>query len=191
MKDIVIKNLSFSYDEKNVFKNFFARFPSGKMSIIMSPSGRGKTTLLYLMADLLKADKGGIEYPYDNPKFSFVFQDDRLIDNLSVTKNIRLVNDKLSDSKILECLECLNIKDYSGKKVKELSGGEQQRVAIARALLAEYDVLFMDEPFSGLDDDIKFKVIDNGNKKVEGKTVVVVTHYKLEAEMLVGQICTI
>lgn len=191
MKEIVIKKLSFSYDEKIVFKDYSARFPSGKLSIIMSPSGRGKTTLLYLIANLLKADEGSIEYPYDNTKFSFVFQDDRLIDNLSVAKNIRLVNGKLSDNEILECLEYLSIKEYFGKKVKALSGGERQRVAIARALLADYDVLLMDEPFTGLDDEIKNKVIDYVKEKVSERTVLVVTHDKMEAEMLGGQVYTI
>ena len=117
-RNIKVKSLSFSYDEKSVFKDYFAGFPASEMSVIMSPSGSGKTTLLYLIAGLLKADKGEIEYPDNSKKISFVFQDDRLINQLSVEKNIRFVNSKLTDKEIEECLWRLGIKDMMSKKLK-------------------------------------------------------------------------
>ncbi len=184
IKNIEIKNLSFSYDEKSVFVDFFASFPAGEMSIIMSPSGSGKTTLLYLIAGLIDPDEGAIECPNDAKKVSFVFQDDRLIEQLSVEKNIRFVNSKLKDKEIEECSERLGIKDMMTKKVKCLSGGERQRVAIARALLADYDILLLDEPFTGIDDENKNRVIEYLKEKTRGKTVLLVTHDKEEAEAL-------
>lgn len=191
MKNIYVKNLSFSYDEKTVFKNFFASFPAGEMSIIMSPSGSGKTTLLYLLAGILEADEGEIECPDNAKKVSFVFQDDRLIDWLNVEKNIRFVNPKLDDKEISQCLKKIGINNERFKKIKHLSGGERQRVAIARALLAEYDILLLDEPFNGIDDDNKIKIIEYFKEKTKGKTVILVTHDITEAEALEAEIYNI
>ena len=101
MYEIKINNLSFSYDEKIVYKDFFARFPAEELSILSTPSGSGKTTLLYLIAGILKPQSGTIEYPVSCPRFSFVFQDDRLIENLSVEKNIKMVNSQLNDMNII------------------------------------------------------------------------------------------
>lgn len=182
MYDINIKNLSFSYDEKNVYKDFFARFPAGKISVLSTPSGSGKTTLLYLIAGILKPQNGMIEYPISKPKFSFVFQDDRLIENLSVEKNIKMVNSQLSDTHIMEALHRMGIEEYYKRKVKHLSGGERKRVGIARALLAEYDILLLDEPFNGIDEENKIKVWEYIKEKNEGKTVLIATHDKSLSE---------
>lgn len=184
MKYIEIKNISFSYDEKNVFKDYFARFPAGKTSIIMSPSGSGKTTLLYLIAGLLEASKGDIKYPFEKPKFSFVFQEDRLIENMSIINNIKMINPKLNLDEIMECLERLGLKEDCKKKVANLSGGEKRRVSIARAILAKYDILLLDEPFTGIDDENKVNVIAYIKKRTSGKTVIAVTHNKQEAFLL-------
>ncbi len=188
---IQINNLSFFYDEKNVFMNYSAIFPANQVSIIMSPSGRGKTTLLYLIAGLLKPNEGEILYPVDKPKFSFVFQDDRLIDSLSIVKNIKLVNSHLSDEEIKDCLAHMGVDVSIRQRVRRLSGGERQRVAIARALLAEFDILLMDEPFTGIDDKNKEKVIRYLKEKTEGKTCILVTHDETEAKAVGGRIYNI
>lgn len=185
MNKIEICNISFSYDEKNVFKDFFASFPAGCTSVIMGTSGCGKTTLLYLMAKMLKITSGTIKYPWENPKFSFVFQDERLIENLSVEGHIKLINPKIIDKDIVDCLEKLGIEKMKKKKVKALSGGERQRVAIARALLCEYDILFLDEPFTGLDDETKDKVMECVKDMTKDKTVIMVTHDKEEAKTFI------
>ena len=80
---------------------------------------------------------------------------------------------------------------YEYKKVKHLSGGEKRRVAIARAILADFDILLMDEPLTGLDDDTKEIVIQYIKKRTAGKTVLLVTHNKTEAEKLSKSIITI
>lgn len=184
MSKIEVKNLSFSYDDKKLFVDFSASYPAEKCGIIMGKSGCGKTTFLYLLANLLEKSDGEILYPMEKPKFSFVFQDDRLIDSINVKKNIKLVNENLSDEEIEECLIRLNIEKYMNKKVWNLSGGEKKRVAIARALLAEYDIIFMDEPFSGLDENNKIKVMEYVKEKIKGKTAIIVTHNMEEAEKM-------
>lgn len=182
MNDISIENISFSYNNKNVFTDYSQIFPIGKTSVIMAPSGFGKTTLLYLIAGLIRPTKGEIVIPIEQPKFSVAFQDLRLIESLSVAKNITLVNSGLKNSKELnDCLDALDIKSLAHKKVATLSGGEKSRVSIARALLAEYDVLLLDEPFNGLDDETKLCTMKYVKEKTANKTVLLVTHNKDEA----------
>ncbi len=184
MKCISINDISFSYDNQVVYEHFSASFPFGETSVIMSPSGTGKTTLLYLIAGLLAVQNGTIIYPMENPKFSMVFQDDRLLDYLSVEKNIKLVRSDVSSTEIKQCLVGLGIEQCEKKKVKHLSGGQRQRVAIARALLADYDIMLLDEPFTGIDEQTKEKVIDYLKEKCKDKTVLMVTHDRGEAEKM-------
>lgn len=181
-QNITIENISFLYNDKLIFDNYSQSFPIGESSVIMAPSGFGKTTLLYLIAGLLTPSKGKINIPITDPKFSFAFQDFRLIDGLSVKKNICIVNSKLSSIDLDNCLEALNIKALANKKVSTLSGGEKSRVSIARALMAEYDILLLDEPFNGLDEETKIKTINYIKEKTAHKTVLLVTHNKEEAD---------
>ncbi len=182
MSTISIENISFSYEDKIVFTDYSQSFPIGKTSVIMAPSGFGKSTLLYMIAGLISPSKGNINIPIENPKFSFAFQDLRLIESTSVTKNITLVNSKLNSNNELDlCLDALDIKPLAHKKVATLSGGEKSRVAIARALMAEYDILLLDEPFNGLDDETKLRTMKYVKEKTANKTVLLVTHNKNEA----------
>ena len=181
-KSINIENISFAYEDKIVFENYSQRFPIGETSVIMAPSGFGKTTLLYMIAGLISPTNGNINIPINNPKFSFAFQDLRLIESLNVKKNITLVNSNISTNDLDKCLEALAIKDLADKKVSALSGGEKSRVSIARALMADYDILLLDEPFNGLDDTTKDKVIKYIKEKTVHKTVLLVTHNNDEAD---------
>lgn len=182
MSNISIENINFSYDDKNVFTDYSTSFPIGKTSVIMAPSGFGKSTLLYMIAGLITPANGKIAIPMDNPKFSFAFQDLRLIETTTVLKNITLVNSKLKDNnELATCLEALDIKSNAHNKVSTLSGGEKSRVAIARALMAEYDILLLDEPFNGLDDETKLRTMKYVKEKTAKKTVLLVTHNKDEA----------
>lgn len=181
-KSINIENISFAYEDKIVFENYSQRFPIGETSVIMAPSGFGKTTLLYMIAGLISPTNGNINIPINNPKFSFAFQDLRLIESLNVKKNITLVNSNISTNDLDKCLEALDIKDLADKKVSALSGGEKSRVSIARALMADYDILLLDEPFNGLDDTTKDNVIKYIKEKTAHKTVLLVTHNNDEAD---------
>ncbi|MEE1517995.1 MAG: ATP-binding cassette domain-containing protein [Lachnospiraceae bacterium] len=181
-KSINIENINFAYEDKIVFENYSQRFPIGETSVIMAPSGFGKTTLLYMIAGLISPTNGNINIPINNPKFSFAFQDLRLIESLNVKKNITLVNSNISTNDLDKCLEALAIKDLADKKVSALSGGEKSRVSIARALMADYDILLLDEPFNGLDDTTKDNVIKYIKEKTAHKTVLLVTHNKDEAD---------
>lgn len=182
VQGLEVKNLSFSYRQKPIFHNFSASFQEGKRTAIMAGSGAGKTTLLHLIAGLLVPSEGQIAYPVPNPRFSFVFQENRLLERASVTRNLRLANPTLSTEQVRTSLAQANLPiQYEHKKIRDLSGGEKRRAALLRALLAEYDILLLDEPFTGLDEATKEHLLAYTKASTEGKTVLLVTHSEAEA----------
>lgn len=188
MNQIIISHLSKSYGENKVFSDFSAVFERGKTTCIMAPSGAGKTTLLRILTGLETADAGRIE-GMDGLKKSMVFQEDRLCENLSVSANIRLVRqkktwgrDQKEKKEIQEALEAVGLAGNGDQQVRELSGGMKRRVALLRALYSDWDILFLDEPFKGLDEETKTQVMCYTKEKCRGKTVIFVTHERSEAE---------
>ena len=186
-EDIGIRNITKLYGEKTVFKDLNLKIESGKITCIMAPSGAGKTTLLRMMMGLEKPDRGSI-VGLSEKRFSAVFQEERLCEDMTAIGNIRLVNPSLTAEQIRNELQRLGMYDCENQPVSELSGGMRRRVSILRALLAEYDVLFMDEPFKGLDSTLKKDVITSVMEKTVGKTVIVVTHDRSEADLLRAEI---
>ena len=154
MEDIVIRSLSKAFDGKPALQGFSATLPAGQVSCIMAPSGGGKTTLLRILLGLEAADSGEI-CGLAGLRLSAVFQEDRLLENLSPVANIRLVNPR--------------------RRIPPES---------SRALLAEWDVLLLDEPFKGLDEETKACVLAFVRRAVEGRTAVLVTHDAAEARAL-------
>lgn len=186
---IKIENLYKSYQDKQVLENLNMELAEGQITCIMAPSGKGKTTLLRILIGLEKADNGKITGMEDKD-ISVVFQEDRLCENLNVLSNIRLVQREKKEGKqeflkkVQKGLEEVGLLECSHQPVKELSGGMKRRVAILRALYAKWDILFLDEPFKGLDKDMKERVILFLKKSCEGKTVICITHEEKEAEAL-------
>ncbi len=178
--DIILTDLTKSFGDNCVLKQFTAAFPKGKVTAIMAPSGGGKTTLLRILMGLEQADAGTIS-GMEGMRLSAVFQEDRLCTNLSPSANIRLTSSKVSKAAAALALESVGLDGNSRQPVRELSGGMRRRVAILRALMADYDILFLDEPFKGLDEATKELVIQDTRKRSAGKTVILVTHEKEEA----------
>lgn len=182
-----ICDLSFSYLEKNkenkIFEHLNIAFEIGKKTAIMAPSGTGKTTLLYLLAGLLSPDAGTIEYPV-SPKVSMVFQENRLLEQESILCNLRFANEKITSEYASHMLKSASLNYSPDQKVSSLSGGEKRRVAILRALMCEYNLLLLDEPFTGLDNVTKQVLMELILKETVQKTVILVTHDKSEADFL-------
>lgn len=186
-EDICIRNITKSYGEKTVFTDLNLKIESGKITCIMAPSGAGKTTLLRMMMGLEKPDSG-IFTGLSGQRFSAVFQEERLCEGMTAVGNIRLVNPSLTPDRVGNELQNFGMHHCENQPVSELSGGMRRRVSILRALLAEYDVLFMDEPFKGLDRALKKDIIASVMEKTVGKTVIVVTHDRSEADLLRAEI---
>jgi len=178
---IVFENVSKNFDGKNVLNalSFYAK--QGEMLAIMGPSGCGKTTILNLILGFLKPDSGKISAP---KKASVVFQEDRLFEEFSALSNVEsVIPARQNKEHCADILNALGLEDLK-KPVCKLSGGMKRRVAIARALAAEADFYVLDEPFKGLDEDTKDEVIAFVKERLAGKTVIIVTHQRDEAEKL-------
>ena len=172
-----IEDLSFRYGDKQIFSDLsLVILDAG--ACIMGPSGRGKTTLLFLIGGLLIPEKGIIEPKPQRP--AFVFQEDRLLPWYPVLKNVTVVNKNAGEERALQILDALEIP--SDMKPDELSGGMKRRVALARALYYEGDMLFLDEPFKGLDTRLREIAADLILR--EHKPFFITTHQAEEAEML-------
>ena len=190
-KDFVIHNLSVSFGDTVVFKDFSVSFPAGKITCLLGPSGSGKTTLLKVLAGLIPA-----EFSFAHKKSSFIFQDHRLLPHLTALDNLaavlpgRIKNNRESAKKYLADME---LSDACDLYPSELSGGMAQRVAIARGLLYESDLLLMDEPFKGLDLALQERLIKYFIKNWENnrRTTVFVTHSILEAILVADKIMVI
>ncbi len=175
---LVLDNVSFYYKkDKYVLTNFSYKFADKGMYAITGESGRGKTTLLNLIAGVFKPKSGNIFYSEDveivNKNLVYIFQDNNLLDNLTVKENLtillELVNKEYSKTKVEETLKELKIIQYLDVKIKNLSGGERQRVNIAVAILREAKIILADEPSSSLDDEnvkIVFDIFKNLSEKI-------------------------
>ena len=177
---IKFDKVTFAYGEKQVLKDFSLEIENGARICFFGESGKGKTTLLRLICGLEKPQAGEIK-GVDKKSFSVVFQEDRLLKNLSVSENVALVGSRQKGD---ELLKKLGLEDYLDKKIYDLSGGMRRRVAIARALCSDFDVLLLDEAFNGLDED---RIKDTAAlilKETKGKTVIMITHSLAHAQLL-------
>ncbi len=171
-----------------VLENFSYEFTEGKTTAILGKSGCGKSTLLNILMGLVPPDSGEAVIP-ENCRISAVFQENRLCENLTAAANIRLVTGKrFSLNELSAEFEKVGLADCANKPVRELSGGMKRRTALLRALLAVYDILFLDEPFKGLDGDTKQMVMRYCKEKTYGKTVLFVTHDEQECLFLADDI---
>lgn len=186
MNDIVLDNISKSFGEKKVLEDFSCVFKGGEITCVYGASGKGKTTLLNVIAGLTKPDGGEIAGTPE--KISFVFQEDRLCEDFSAVSNVRLVCPKMPKKEIITHLGELGLAEAAGKPVKEYSGGMKRRVAIARAIAYGADLILLDEPFKGLDETLKTDVINYIKRHTEGKTVICVTHDRSDSTLLGGNI---
>lgn len=187
MAMIKIKNLTKKYGDNVIYQNFDMSIEKCKVTVILGESGSGKTTLLNVLANLTDYD-GKVEGVNERP--SIVFQSDRLLKNLSVKDNIKLVSPNLTDEQILQGLKDVGLENYADSYPKVLSGGMSRRVALLRAFSFNSEILLMDEPFSSLDLAWKIRLI-NGIKAGQNsspKTVVIITHDIKEAVLVADRI---
>lgn len=133
---------------------------------LYGPSGSGKSSILRMIAGLMKPDKGYIRIhdevwfdsknrvnlPPQSRHIGMVFQEYSLFPNMTVLENLQFALDKKQKSKLLEeLLERINMQDFGHQKPHLLSGGQKQRIALARAMLRQPKALLLDEPLSALD----------------------------------------
>ncbi|MEG0857174.1 MAG: ABC transporter ATP-binding protein [Terrisporobacter sp.] len=191
---ISIKNLNKRYNNKVIFQNFHIDFYKNQVNCIIGKSGCGKSTLLNIISGIIESDDEDFN-TIEKEGLSYIFQDDRLIDWLTVKENISLVVNKIYNKTDVEdlCnkyLDLVGIKEYKNYYPQMLSGGLRQRVNIARSLIYPSKVIIMDEPFKSIDV-INKEIIMNNLKEIlnkENRTVLFVTHDIEEALILSDKI---
>lgn len=178
------------------------------ITCVMGPSGSGKSTMLQILAGLMKPDKGrvslgtqcwldtnkGIDVPVYMRRMAYVFQGLALFPHLNAQHNVEYgLNDmppKQRAAAAKKLLDRVGVGHLAKRRPRTLSGGEAQRVALARALARQPQVLFLDEPFSALDRDLRAQLTQLVRELVAelGVPLVHVTHSVAEARLLADQI---
>lgn len=184
---IELKNICFSYGEREILKDFDLTVSGGECVCLKSPSGGGKTTVFRIIEGLELPISGQVTAP---ERQSVVFQEDRLLKGFSVKRNILLATEKEHYTYALELAKRFGLGEFLNTPVRKLSGGMKRRVAIIKALAFKGDALLLDEPFNGIDDENK-KIIAKTIKEdflEKGIPVLVSTHIDADAELLGAKI---
>ena len=198
------ENLELELEKKRILKDISLEVRSGEILALLGESGCGKSSLLKAMLGLYPLSKGKIFFqgkeiqnlPSHKRGISVVFQDLRLFPHLNVGENVgfslelQKVPKPERGERVEELLKLVQLEGYSERRIDSLSGGQMQRVAIARALAMNENILFLDEPFSALDPNLRREMGDFllELQKKENLTVVLVTHDQEEALRLAHRI---
>lgn len=198
------ENLELELEKKKILKDISLEVRSGEILALLGESGCGKSSLLKAMLGLYPLAKGKIFFqgkeiqnlPSHKRGISVVFQDLRLFPHLNVGENVgfslelQKVPKAERKQRVEELLKLVQLEGYSERRIDSLSGGQMQRVAIARALAMNEKLLFLDEPFSALDPNLRREMGDFllELQRKENLTVVLVTHDQEEALRLAHRI---
>ncbi|MCL2088522.1 MAG: ABC transporter ATP-binding protein [Oscillospiraceae bacterium] len=189
-----VKNLSKSYGQVKAVDDLSFAVPKGSLFAFLGQNGAGKSTTINVLIGLLAKDSGEIVYGDGGSYADFknrigtVFQDNILDENLTVAENMRLfgtlyLKDKTEiERRFNENVSLLTMESFLNQRVKTLSGGQRRKAEIARALWCKPEILFLDEPTTGLDPKTRMQVWDvvNNLRKNTGMTVFLTTHYMEE-----------
>ena len=193
---IVFKNITKSYGEKNILKDFSLNIKKGEFLTIIGSSGCGKTTVLKMINGLIKPNKGNVFVDgKDISKINLIdmrrkigyviqgvglFPHMKIKNNISYTLNLEKKENKEEIlSKVKKLVKIVGLdEEIINRYPNELSGGQRQRVGIARALVGEPDIILMDEPFGAVDE-ITRKLLQDEIYKIYKEynvTIVFITH---------------
>ncbi|MBR0229057.1 MAG: ATP-binding cassette domain-containing protein [Clostridia bacterium] len=174
---IRLTNVTAGYPGKTVLRELSFSLPERGAVAAMAPSGFGKTTLLRVLAGLLKPSSGTVS-GLENKKIAFLFQEDRLLPWQNAEKNVSIVSDPVKARFWLNAMEIDDPMQYP----HEMSGGMQRRVALARAMAFGGDLLLLDEPFKGLDEALRARIAARVKDQIP--LTVLSIHDQEEAELM-------
>ena len=187
--EITAEHLQKSYGENCVLRDLSFTLKAGGRYLLMAPSGAGKTTLLRILTGITKADEGSVQ-GLKGQQAGMVFQEDRLCEEYSAVTNIMIAigrkNRKGSTlrQQIVQEAERILPADCLNKPVKELSGGMRRRVCLLRAVLSDAQLLVLDEPFNGLDEETRERCGRYLLERQAGRTILVTSHRMEDRELL-------
>ncbi len=180
------KNLSKVYGDKVAVNGLDIQIERGSFTAILGPNGAGKSTTIQMLIGLLQPTSGQITYA-DHVKLGVVFQNSVLDANLTVVENLQIRAKQYKEmpaGRIERLVTQLGLSAFVKQPYGTLSGGQKRRVDIARALLNSPDLLFLDEPTTGLDIQTRESIwsLLKRIQKEEQMTIVLTTHYLNEAD---------
>ena len=180
------KHLSKWYGNHMAVDDIQLEFEKGSFNAILGPNGAGKSTTISMLIGLKKPTKGKICYA-PNTKIGVVFQASVLDEMLTVRENLTIRAQQYKEiaaSRVDDLIHQLGLTAFQKQLYGTLSGGQKRRVDIARALLSQPDILFLDEPTTGLDIQTRKAIWDllSRLQKDEGMTIILTTHYLDEAD---------
>jgi NitT/TauT family transport system ATP-binding protein len=190
-----LRDLRASYDALPVVDGISLSLEEESITVVLGPSGCGKTTLLNLIAGLKEAD-GGERLGFEGCRFSYAFQEPRLLERLDCRENLAFALSGVIDRCELEAeeaearidrfLAAAGLRPSAKRRPSELSGGMRQRLSLARAFAYPSDILLLDEAFQAVDLRMKLELMDVflNLLREERRTVVCVTHDVQEASYL-------
>lgn len=202
-KTIIVNNLSKVYGNYKAVKNISFEINKGTIFGFLGPNGAGKSTTIKMLTCQLKPTSGEAHINgYDvtknevsiKKKIGVVFESQNLYEDLTVVENLDFFRrlHGLPKEKIDEVLRMVGMEKYQSSKIKTFSKGMKQKILISRALLSDPEIIFLDEPSSGLDPhsarEIRQQIL---NLKEKGKTIFLTTHNMEEADLLCDHLAII
>ncbi|MBD2869229.1 ABC transporter ATP-binding protein [Paenibacillus arenilitoris] len=202
MPVLEVRNLKKSYGPVTAVADISFSVEPGEVFTIIGPNGAGKTTTLEMIEGLVTPDGGQIEFGALNwarnseqikVTIGVQPQSSALFDLLTVEENLDLFATFYPKSRpTADVLDMISLTDQRNKYVKKLSGGQKQRLAIGLAMINDPELIFLDEPTTGLDPQARRNIWDIILKlKALGKTTILTTHYMEEAEKLSDRVCIV
>ena len=195
-----VANLSVAFDGKPMITDLSFEVPTATTLAITGPSGVGKSTVLQAICGLVRISSGVISIdnhdithvPTHKRGIVMVTQSNDLFPHLTVSQNIafglrmRGSSSKDTSQRVQEMLELVGLPDFSLREIQSLSGGEARRIALARSLAPSPKILLLDEPFTGLDDEIRNSLMHQVQAILQSSamTSILVTHDQSEADFL-------
>lgn len=202
MNVLEVRNLKKSFGSIQAVKDISFSVKEGEIFTIIGPNGAGKTTTLEMIEGLVTPDQGDIQFGELNwnkhaltikRKIGVQPQSSAMFDLLTPEENLNLFATFYEKARSTEeILKLVNLTEHRKNQVKKLSGGQRQRLAIGLAMISDPDIVFLDEPTTGLDPQARRNVWDIILElKKLGKTTILTTHYMEEAEKLSDRVCIV
>ncbi|MBT2687228.1 ABC transporter ATP-binding protein [Bacillus sp. ISL-47] len=202
MTVLEVRNLRKSFGTIRAVQDISFSVKAGEVFTIIGPNGAGKTTTLEMIEGLVPPDDGEIYFGNLDwnknavaikKKIGVQPQSSAMFDLLTPEENLNLFASFYDHARSAdEILEIVNLTDHRKSQVKKLSGGQRQRLAIGLALISDPDIIFLDEPTTGLDPQARRNIWDIIlHLKQLGKTTILTTHYMEEAEKLSDRVCIV
>lgn len=202
MSVLEVRNLRKSFGSVKAVQDISFSVEAGEVFTIIGPNGAGKTTTLEMIEGLVQPDGGtihfgGLTWEKNAEEIKMMIgvqpQTEAMFDLLTPQENLELFASFYDRSmSTIEILDMVNLMEHRNKKVKLLSGGQRQRLAIGLAMIGDPQMLFLDEPTTGLDPQARRNIWDIVLQLKEmGKTTILTTHYMEEAEKLSDRVCIV